>query len=87
MNGVPKMETVHKLVALAFHGPRPSPAHEVAHGDNDVSNNRPDNIRWATVLENKEDYKKTGATYRDTSKRKRGSDGRYVPDAALNLNQ
>ena len=43
---------VHVLVALAFHGPRPTPEHQVAHGDGDPSNNHWRNVRWATPAEN-----------------------------------
>lgn len=47
--------SVHRLVALAFHGEPPSPAHEAAHNDGDPANNRPENIRWATRAENERD--------------------------------
>lgn len=57
-DGNPHSETVHKLVALAFHGERPTPLHEVAHGNGDPSNNRPDNVRWATSAENKADSRR-----------------------------
>lgn len=53
----------HRLVALAFHGEPPTPEHEVAHGDGDGLNNRPDNLRWATRKENAADRRKHG---RDT---------------------
>lgn len=43
---------VHRLIAETFHGPAPSPIHEAAHKDRDQGNNRPDNIVWATPLEN-----------------------------------
>jgi hypothetical protein len=43
---------VHRLVALAFHGPQPSTSHEVAHGDGDKGNNARNNLRWATRSEN-----------------------------------
>ena len=42
----------HVLVCEAFHGPRPSGDHQVAHGDGDRANNRSDNLRWATRAEN-----------------------------------
>lgn len=47
----------HVLVCEAFHGPKPSPKHEVAHGDGVRSNNRPSNLRWATRAENHADKK------------------------------
>lgn len=45
---------VRWLVLQAFVGPRPS-EHQGAHGDGDPSNNRLDNLRWATVSENQKD--------------------------------
>lgn len=42
---------VHTLVALAFHGPRPSARHEVAHGDGVRTNNAAGNLRWALPVE------------------------------------
>jgi hypothetical protein len=42
---------VHRIVALAFH-PRPSPQHVVDHIDTNRRNNRADNLRWLTRLEN-----------------------------------
>lgn len=43
---------VHRIVCEAFHGPQPTPAHEVAHGNGDRADNRAQNLRWATRLEN-----------------------------------
>lgn len=51
---------VHQLVCEAFHGPKPSPKHEVAHGNNNSSNNYFRNVRWATRAENFADKKKHG---------------------------
>lgn len=48
---------VHVLVCETFHGPKPTPKHEVAHGDGDPENNRADNLRWATHVENSADMK------------------------------
>jgi hypothetical protein len=45
----------HVLVCEAFHGPRPSPDHEVAHCDGNRANNRSSNVRWATPKENAAD--------------------------------
>lgn len=50
----PQTRSVHGLVARAFHGPRPD-GKEVAHGDGDPANCRPDNLRYATHVENEAD--------------------------------
>lgn len=50
----------HYFVALAWHGPKPSPAHTVAHDDGDPPNIRPDNLRWATMLEQSADKRRHG---------------------------
>jgi len=55
---------VHTLVAEAFLGVRPTAHHLVAHGDGSRTNNRPDNLRWATALENAEDRDRHGTTVR-----------------------
>nr|WP_314187459.1 NUMOD4 motif-containing HNH endonuclease [uncultured Brevundimonas sp.] len=46
-----KTRTVHSLVALAFHGPRPEGL-DVAHGNCIKTDNRPSNLRYATRSEN-----------------------------------
>lgn len=45
-------ERVHRIVATAFHGVAPSPQHVVDHIDTNRRNNRPENLRWITKLEN-----------------------------------
>lgn len=45
-------ETVHRIVATAFHGNQPSEKHIVDHIDTNKKNNRPENLRWITRLEN-----------------------------------
>lgn len=55
---------VHQLVALAFHGPRPSPRHHAAHRDGDKKNNTPTNVQWITKEENEADKILHGRTNR-----------------------
>jgi hypothetical protein len=43
---------VHRLVALTFLGPPPTPRHQVAHNDGVRSHNWVANLRWATPKEN-----------------------------------
>lgn len=51
-NGKVRTKSVHTLVCSAFHGMKPSSSYQVAHHDGDRSNNRADNLRWATCKEN-----------------------------------
>jgi hypothetical protein len=43
---------VHRIVAMAFHGEPPTKEHVVDHIDTNKRNNRPENLRWVTWLEN-----------------------------------
>ncbi|PQJ23362.1 HNH endonuclease signature motif containing protein [Tenacibaculum sp. SG-28] len=43
---------VHQIVATAFHGENPTGNHVVDHIDTNRQNNRPENLRWVTRLEN-----------------------------------
>ncbi|MBR4910691.1 MAG: HNH endonuclease [Clostridia bacterium] len=45
-------ERVHRIVATAFLGEAPSSQHVVDHIDTNRRNNRPENLRWVTKLEN-----------------------------------
>lgn len=45
-------QRVHRIVAFAFHGNPPTEQHVVDHIDTNRSNNRPENLRWLTKLEN-----------------------------------
>ncbi len=48
-----KIKTIdtHVLVCIAFHGPKPSPKHEVNHKDGDKKNDCFQNLEWATRSE------------------------------------
>lgn len=43
---------IHRIVATAYHGEAPSKEHVVDHIDTNKQNNRPENLRWVTRLEN-----------------------------------
>lgn len=45
-------EVIHRIVATAFHGEPPTSQHIVDHIDTNRQNNRPENLRWRTKLEN-----------------------------------
>ena len=45
-------ERVHRIIATGFLGEAPSKDHIVDHIDTNRSNNRPENLRWVTKLEN-----------------------------------
>ena len=53
--------SVHRAVCMAFHG-EPCGDVQVAHGDGDPLNNRPENLRWATASENAGDRHMHGMT-------------------------
>lgn len=54
-DGGKKTAYLHLAVLLAFVGPRPSPEMEGCHGDGDTANNRLDNLRWDTPVNNAAD--------------------------------
>ena len=43
---------VHRILATAFHGEPPDPKYVVDHIDTNCRNNRPENLRWLSRLEN-----------------------------------
>lgn len=51
--------TVHRLVALAFHGPCPD-GQECRHLNGDKLDNTKDNLAWGTQLQNREDALRHG---------------------------
>lgn len=50
-NGRDRERRVHRLVILAFHGNPPSPGHTPDHINRDRTDNRAENLRWATPKE------------------------------------
>ncbi|GAC1393242.1 MAG: hypothetical protein NVS3B10_00380 [Polyangiales bacterium] len=55
---------VHRLIAVAWLGPRPSAEHQVCHLDGDRTNNAPANLRWGTAKDNADDRERHGRTSR-----------------------
>ncbi|WP_048841927.1 HNH endonuclease [Acetobacter orientalis] len=55
-----KTRRVHRLVADAFLGFPPFVGAILAHNDGDKTNNRADNLRWASLAENQEDRRRHG---------------------------
>lgn len=60
VDGEAKQEYVHRLVVQAFHGPAPSPNHQVAHNNGNPRDNCAENLRWATPQENSHDRYRHG---------------------------
>lgn len=54
-DGRARNEDVHRLICATFHGRKPAAEMHAAHGDGVKTNNRADNLRWATPKENAED--------------------------------
>ena len=61
---------VHRLVALAFLGPAPFDDAVVAHWDGDPTNNRVENLRWATRVENEADKARHGRVHQRPTRRR-----------------
>lgn len=55
---------VHAVVARAFLGPKPTPAHQVRHLDGNKVNNAVSNLAWGTAQENADDREAHGRTAR-----------------------
>ena len=60
--GSQHLERVHELVLTTFKGPKPGPGYEVAHENNDRSDNALSNLSWKTGKENAVDKKQAGHT-------------------------
>lgn len=54
------LKMVHRLVAEAFIGPRPSEQHNVLHWDDNPENNSVSNLRWGTQGDNLNDAVRNG---------------------------
>jgi len=64
LNGKRTWRGVHQIVCEAFHGPKPTEKHQVAHfPDRDPLNNVESNLRWATALENHDDRRIHATTF------------------------
>lgn len=59
MHGAVRRFQVHTLVLTAFKGLCPEDM-ECLHADNDYTNNRPENLKWGTHLENMRDKRRHG---------------------------
>lgn len=62
--GKAKRFAIHVLTAIAYHGKKPSPTHEVRHLDGIPSNNYYLNLCWGTRKQNSEDRTKHGRSPR-----------------------
>ena len=60
VDGQRRKFSVHRLVAEAFLGPRPSPYHQVRHLDGVRTNNNASNLCWGTHAENMADRAQHG---------------------------
>ena len=52
--------SVHRLVALTFHGPPPHDKAHVLHSDGDPANNLASNLRWGSPADNHADTERHG---------------------------
>jgi hypothetical protein len=65
--------SIHRLVCMAFHGMPEKKSTQVRHLDGNPSNNKPENLKWGTQIENWQDRKAHG----------RGCEGEKHPMAKL----
>lgn len=55
-----RSKSVHVLICMAYHGPKPSDTHEVRHGDGSRTNTLPSNLSWGTPAQNEADKRRHG---------------------------
>lgn len=72
-----KAVMVHRLVALAWIGPQPTPEHQINHKNKVRDDNRPGNLEWVTCSENHKHKFADGTTVPFNGKR--GKRGPNVP--------
>lgn len=60
VGGIKIVRKVHRLVCTAFNGAQPPDKAHCAHRDGDTANNTPDNLYWATPVENMADRERHG---------------------------
>lgn len=58
-----KVQLVHRLICMAFHGSPPFEGAHAAHRDGDNQNNAPENLYWATPTENIHDVIRHGRNH------------------------
>lgn len=60
----PTTMAVHRIVCAAFHGEPPSDKHHAAHKNGIRDDNRSENLRWATAIQNEADKNTHGTSTR-----------------------
>lgn len=83
VNGKHTTLQVNRLVCTAFHGEPPGEDMEAAHWNGNRLDNRPENLRWATKLENADDKQRHGTTAR--GQRVAGQRSRLTADQVLEI--
>src|ERR1700679_2010359 len=77
-NGRNRHDLVHRLVLLAFVGPCPEGMLCRHYPNQDPSDNRLENLSWATPLQNQHDRKENGTSIKMTCRR-----GERVPQSKM----
>lgn len=81
IDGRTRVATVHRLVALAFHGLPPEGKNDCAHTDGNKDNNSAGNLRWASRAENEADKVRHGRSNRG----ERNGQSRLTDEAAARI--